>query len=88
MQFVVVVNTHHTVKEVDSVSYLAIVTFNLLHLFTVCRGGAETYAELHPLHESEKTQSSGSYATEARQGPDTRGKCHMSFKCSQTCTRC
>lgn len=36
-------------------------------------GGAEAYAELHPLYESEKTQPSGSYATEERQRPNAWG---------------
>lgn len=43
---------------------------NTINLLSVCRGGAETYAELHPFYESEKTQSPCSHTIEERQGPD------------------
>lgn len=39
----------------------------------MCGGGAETYAELHSLHEPEKTQPTCPYETKERQRSDTRG---------------
>lgn len=48
--------------------------FDVLYFYSVCGGRAEAHAEQHPLHESEKTQSSCSHTVEERPGPDSRGK--------------